>query len=219
MSTVEVAAARLGVSASDASLPALLTAASSALARFTGYPLHRQTGVEESAVGQGGVYLFLRAGAVQSVQAITVSGTTLAATCYALDGKSGQAMGRLVARAGYRWPFTGQATGGVSSTPYRAHDTGELVVTFTSGWVTPGQVELAAAESPPRKLTSDMPAELEQAVLEVVTAWRSAVGRDGRVTAMSTGDASVNWDTAQAALPSIAQVLVGPYCKPTRRTL
>jgi hypothetical protein len=220
MTTAARAAARLSVSASEAELPVLITAASSALARYLGYPAHRRVGAVETVPGLGGVHLFLRAGAVQAIASITVNGTTLESTRYALDGEQGARMGRLVARQGYRWPFTGEASGGVSSTPYYSYDTGEIECTFTAGWVTPGQVALAAAESPPRTLTSDMPAELEQAVLEVVTAWHSGKGRDTRVASMSTGDASVSWGGGELPpLPAMARLLAEPYRKPVRRAL
>ncbi|HYI01558.1 hypothetical protein, partial [Hyalangium sp.] len=165
MTTAATAAARLGVASSEASLPGIITAASSALAEFLGYPLYRREDVEETVVGRGGRYLWLESGAIQSLASIAVGGSAVDSGLYALDGRDGARKGRIVARSTYSWPFTGEWTPGISSTPFRAHDTGEILVTFTSGWVTPGQVALTTYP------TSDMPPELEQAVLEVVTAW------------------------------------------------
>ncbi|MFL5344364.1 MAG: hypothetical protein ACJ8AT_06210 [Hyalangium sp.] len=212
MTTVATAAARLSLTSSDASLPGLITAASSALAQYVGYPLERRGGAEETVVGQGGRYLWLQSGAIQSLSSIVIGGRMVEASAYALDGRDGARKGRIVARGTHCWPFTGEWTSGISSTPYRPYDTGEIIVTFTAGWVTPGQVALGTYS------TSDMPPELEQAALEVVTAWRAGMGKDGRVTGMSTGDASMTWDTVQlqAALPALAQALAAPYRKPRR---
>jgi hypothetical protein len=208
MTLAATAAARLGVSSSDASLPGLITAASSALAEYLGYPVYRRAGVQETVVGQGGRYLWLESGAIQSITSITVGGSAVVSSLYALDGRAGARAGRIVARGSHSWPFTGEYTGGISSTPLRAYDTGEIVVTFTAGWVTPGQVALGTYS------TSDMPPELEQAALEVVTAWYAGKGRDGRVTSISTGDASMSWATGEGGtppLPLAARVLATPY--------
>lgn len=213
MTTAATAAARLGVSSSEASLPGLIAAASSALAEYLRYPVERREGVEETVLGRGGRYLWLESGALQSITSITVGGSAVEPSLYGLDGKEGARKGRIVARGSYAWPFTGTWTGGISATPFQAHDTGELVVTFTSGWKTPGQVALGTYPS------SDMPAELEQAVLEVVTAWYLRKGQDTGLTSMSTGDASVGWggDSLQggrAPLPLPARALASPYRRP-----
>lgn len=210
MTTAAVAGGRLGVSSSDATLAALITAASSALATFLGYPVHRREGVQETAVGRGSRYLWLESGAIQAITSITVGGSAVDSSLYALDGEDGKRKGRIVARSTYSWPFTGTWTPGISSTPLNAHDTGEIVVTFTSGWKTPGQVALGTYPS------SDMPEELEQAVLEVVTAWWARKGQDAGITSISTGDASVGWvgDSLQGGripLPLSARALAAPY--------
>jgi len=199
------------MSSADASLPGLITAASSALAEFLGYPMHRREGVEETVVGQGGRYLWLESGAIQSIASITVGGSAVDASLYALDGRDGARKGRIIARGWHNWPFTGEWTAGISPTPLRAYDTGEIIITFTSGWVTPGQVALGTYPS------SDMPPELEQAALEVVTAWRSGQGRDNRVTSMASGDASVSWASGEGGsppLPLAARALAAPYQRP-----
>jgi hypothetical protein len=212
MTTAAVAGGRVGVSSSDATLQALITAASSALAQYLGYTAQRREGVQETAPARGGRYLWLESGAIQSVTSISVGGTTVDASLYALDGEDGKRKGRLVARGTYSWPFTGTWTGGISSSPYSAHDTGTVLVTFTSGWKTPGQVALTTYVS------SDMPEELEQACLEVVTAWWARNGQDAGITSISTGDASVGWggDSLQGGrmpLPLSARLLAAPYRK------
>lgn len=212
MTTAAVAGGRLNVSSSDATLQALITAASSALAEYLGYVVYRREGAQETAPARGGRYLWLESGAIQSITSIAVGGTAVDASLYALDGEDGKRKGRLAARGTYAWPFTGTWTGGISSTPMQSHDTGELLVTFTSGWKTPGQVALGTYES------SDMPEELEQAAIEVVTAWWARKGQDAGITSISTGDASVGWggDSLQGGripLPLSARALAAPFRK------
>ena len=67
------AADELGV-ASSSSLESLITRASVAVASYLGYPLQRREALTESVASQGGPYLFLRAGAIQSVASRTSYG-------------------------------------------------------------------------------------------------------------------------------------------------
>jgi hypothetical protein len=206
LTTAATAAARLGVSAADSALPGLVTAASVALADWVGYPLHRRTGVEETC--QGGAWrLFLRAGAVQSVISISCYGSERAADSYRLeDGVKG-----IILALGEPWPFTGRTGGGVAQAPTFREDTGDIAATITCGWVTPGQVALNGA------LMRDLPHPVEQAALEVVTAWYSGKGRDSRIASMSTGAASVSWAGGEAApLPMAAKALLKRYRKHVR---
>ncbi|AEI65564.1 hypothetical protein [Corallococcus macrosporus] len=147
-------AARAGVETGRLAL--FITAASEAVASFVGYPLHRRMGVVESVAGTGGPYLWLAGGAVRQVVRVEVRGEELDATSYAVDSAL---MGRLVARSS-RWPFTGSWTTGVSPTPLEARDTGEVVVTYDAGWVTPGQAALDSS------LQVDLPAAIQLAAVE-----------------------------------------------------
>lgn len=186
-------------------LPLLLTAASEFLAAWVGYPLHRRLGVVESVVGSGGPYLWLRAGAVRQVHQVEVRGVVRPPSTYALESAL---LGRLVAR-GEPWPFTGRYSGGVSSTPLYAEDTGEVLVTLDAGWVTPGQAALDSS------LVVDLPASLQLAAVEVVTAAASRDGQSGDVVSESIGNASVSYAAGEGggrmALPLSARQLAAPY--------
>ncbi|HZI04314.1 MAG TPA: hypothetical protein VEZ71_09845 [Archangium sp.] len=217
--TLAGAAARLKVSASAPELPGLIAAASRALANFLGYPAHLRESVEESVPSEGGRYLWLRSGALRRVVRAAVAGAELAANTYAVDDAT---QGRLVRRAG-TWPHTGTWSPGIQSTPLVSHDTGEVVVTFDSGWRTPGQVELARVADPSSSLASDLPPELEEAVLLTLTAWHQRLGVDPDVTSMAMGGASLGWGAdamrgGKAALPLIAKLLARPHVKAHRRS-
>ncbi|ATB41139.1 hypothetical protein CYFUS_006601 [Cystobacter fuscus] len=211
--TMARAAARLRVSSTDAELPALLTAASQALADWLGYEAHLREGVEETVPSEGGRTLFLRAGAVRRVLRVEVDGTEVPAGEYFLESPR---LGRVVRRRG-RWPFTGEWTEGVAPQPHTAHDTGTLRVTFDAGWCTPGQVALALAADPASTLVADLPTPLEEAALVTLTALRSGAGRDPNVTSRSIGGGSITWAADRSAVPTLAQQLAQPYYKARRR--
>jgi hypothetical protein len=211
LTTAAAAAARLGVSSGDAALPGLITAASEALADWLGFPLHRRTGLQETCAG-GGQRLFLRAGAVQSITSITCYGTTREASTYRLedDGLKG-----VVLALRTPWPFTGKTGGGVSQAATFREDTGDITVSFTAGWVTPGQVALNGA------LTRDLPAVFEQACITAVTAWYSEKGLNPNITSQTVGNASIGFGGdsirgGRAALPLNALQLVRRYRKHVR---
>jgi hypothetical protein len=216
--TLARAAARLKVPPTDAQLPALITAASRALANWLGYEAHLREEVEETVPSEGGRRLFLRAGAVRRLLRITVYGQEVPATDYTLESAR---LGRILRRSG-RWPFTGEWTEGVAPMPHTAHDTGDIVVTYDAGWRTPGQVALALEEDPASALTSDLPAELEEALLVTVTGWYRRLGMDLDVTTKSLGDASVSWGGdslrgGKPSLPLMAEQLAAPHRKSIRR--
>lgn len=186
-------------------LALFITAASEAVASYVGYPLHRRLGVVESVAGTGGPHLWLKGGAVRQVVRVEVRGVEVDAASYALDSAL---MGRLVARSS-RWPFTGSWTTGVSSTPLEARDTGEVVVTYDAGWVTPGQAALDSS------LVVDLPAAIQLAAMEAVTAALSRDGKPGDVASENIGGTSMSYFAGEgggrAALPSTARQMLTPY--------
>ncbi|WAM28514.1 hypothetical protein [Myxococcus sp. NMCA1] len=196
-------AARVGVETERLAL--FITAASEAVASYVGYPLHRRLGMVESVAGTGGPYLWLAGGAVRQVVRVDVRGVEVDAASYAVESAL---MGRLVARSS-RWPFTGSWTTGVSSTPLEARDTGEVVVTYDAGWVTPGQAALDSS------LQVDLPAAIQLAAVESVTAALSRDGKPGDVASENIGGTSMSYFAGEgggrAALPSTARQMLTPY--------
>ncbi|QDE90135.1 hypothetical protein BHS06_14855 [Myxococcus xanthus] len=196
-------AARAGVE--TARLDLFIAAASEAVASYVGYPLHRRLGVVESVAGTGGPHLWLKSGAVRQVVRVEVRGVEVDAASYALDSAL---LGRLVARSS-SWPFTGSWTTGVSPTPLVARDTGEVVVTYDAGWVTPGQRALDDT------LQVDLPAAIQLAAIECVTAALSRDGKPGDVASENIGGTSMSYFAGEgggrAALPSTARQMLTPY--------
>jgi len=212
LTTLDAAAAVLKVPANTPGLGDIITAASELLADWVGYPVHRRTGVVETCAG-GASRLFLRSGSVRSVASITVFGAEREPSTWVVEDA---VKGIILARR-EPWPFTGRTGGGVSEAPMYREDTGDIVVTFDAGWVTPGQVELAKAENPASTLKSDLPAAFRQAALTTLTALFLDSGQHPNVTSMSLGGASIGFaDSTQGGRPAVplaARTMVARYRK------
>lgn len=204
LTTAATAAAVLGgnVSASDAQLARLVTAASAMVARAVGYPLHQRDETERPL--GGGVYLWLDAGAVQSVSEVREDGAAIDASEYVLeDARNGRML-----RVGCAWPVRTVSTAGVY--PVRLMAVPGLVeVDVTAGYVTPGQNAMDAVAFP----AVTLPPELEQAALEVLTGMWRAKGRDPNVTSIALGGASYGFGGAPSAIPPLAQQMISAHRK------
>ncbi|MBZ4371479.1 hypothetical protein [Corallococcus sp. AS-1-6] len=193
--------------ADPARLPLLITAASLALAGYVGYPLHRRAGVVESVASPGGRYFWLRSGGVREVTRVQVCGVEVPTSGYALESAL---MGRVLSR-GEAWPFTGRYSRGVSPTPQVVEDTGELLVTYDAGWVTPGQKDLDAA------LVVDLPGDLQLAAQMVVGALVHGDGAEEAVSESIGGTSltrATDEDGQLPAVPARARRLVARYRRP-----
>jgi hypothetical protein len=206
LTTKEALASELGLASNDARLPALVTRASQLVRSVVRYDVHRQAGRTEKPPGTGGALLFLAAGRVTAITSITINGVALATSEYLLESEFGR-----VRRLRATWPWTGTSTVGVCPEPLHLASDGSIIVTFDSGWVTPGQNALDAATYP----TVDLPADLELAALQTATALHARRGKDLDVQSYSLGDASVTYRGApQGLVPTQAAAILAPYTKP-----
>lgn len=204
LTTPATAAAEVGAAANDAVVQRLISVASRMVANHLGYAVQRRTGVIETVAGHGTPLLFLRAGQIVSIQSVEIDGAAVAATGYAIDS----ALFGRIRRIDACWPFTGMTSGGVADGPMRALDTGEIKVTLTAGWVTPGQNALLPATYP----AVDLPEDIQQAAIEIFTAlWRRR-GQDQGVASRSLGGGSISYrsDSTGPLAPS-ARALLAPY--------
>lgn len=176
LTTLDVAAGALGVSAADPKLPRLIGAASEAIRRYIGRPqLHYSASIVEKLPGYAGqVRLYLGAVPLISVASVVLpDGTSLVPTDdYVVEDLATAALYRRVG-----WPFTGVDEGGVLYAEEKA-----IVVTYAGGWVTPAQGG-----------TRTLPYDLEHAcILAVVSAYRSEP-RDSSIASEALGDYSVSY--------------------------
>lgn len=202
LTTPADAAAEVGASAGDARLQRAITAVSLVISNFVGAPLQRQTGVVKSVAGNGGDALTLPAVNLVSIESIAIDGAALDPSEYAIEA----VRFAWVRRVGGFWPFTGDYLGSIAPEGARARNTGRIVVTYTAGWVTPGQNALDSAK------TVDLPADIQQAALEAVTAlWRRR-GLDQGVASRSLGGGSVSYRAdSPGLLPASTKALLRPY--------
>ncbi|QSQ10762.1 hypothetical protein [Myxococcus landrumensis] len=202
----ETVAADLGVPV-DPHVERCVSAASGAIAAVCGRAFERAT-VTEYPPGYGRPYLLLSRPPLVEVSHVTEWGELLDATAYTIAGDLA-ADGLLYRLAGV-WPETAHMRGLITLTvDGRQGYPGALAVTYTGGWVTPGQVALDAATGP-----VTLPAELEEAaILEACALYRGR-GRDADVSGESLGDWSVSYrerTPGQRLASPRAELLVMPH--------
>lgn len=204
LTTVATAAGEVGASAGDAVVQRLVSVASRMVANHLGYAVHRRAGLVETVPGHGVPLLFLRAGQLVSVQSIELDGAVIASSGYVIES----ALFGRIRRVGASWPFTGRSSGGVSDAPLRAADNGKVKVSFTAGWVTPGQNALLPVTYP----NVDLPEDIQQAAIETFTAlWRRR-GQDQGIASRALGGGSIAYrsDAAGPMAPG-TKALLAPY--------
>lgn len=206
LTTAGTVAGDLGVAANDAALVRLVTAASKAVARILGRgQLEYGAGIIESVKGSGRPYLSLARRPVLSIASIALGGAPYDASDYVLsDADAG-----LVLRIGGIWPATGLLRGGIvqEELALATADGQGLVVTYTGGWITPGQAATGGWSGPARSL----PEDIEEATIQIVSNLYRARGADANVLAESLGDASYTYAAERKAIPESALALLEPY--------
>lgn len=199
-------AADLGVPA-DSHVERCVTSASSAIARLCGRAFERAT-VTEYPDSFGRPYVLLSRPPLVEVLSVAEGGELLDAASYTLAGDL--AAGGLLYRLAGLWPVTARVGGLVTLTvEMRQGRPDALAVTYTGGYVTPGQVALDASQGP-----VTLPAEVEEAaILEACALYRGR-GRDADVSSESLGDWSVSYrerSAGQRLASPRAELLVAPH--------
>ena len=186
LTTVAAAADELGLTASDARVMRLVTAASEAIRRYLGRAqLHYQAGRVELVRGYGRQRLLLEVTPVLSVASVVLGGSALEVSEYKIED----------AEAGFLWrdsgwPYTGSVRPGLLQVdPAVGTEKAEITVTYTGGWVTPAQAAGTGWAGPPRSL----PYDIEHVALETITALYRRGGADRDVVSESLGDYSASY--------------------------
>lgn len=199
----------LGV-ADDAQVQRAVTAASRAIARYCGRPFERAT-VTEYPAGYGRPLLLLDRAPIISIASVTEGGAAVDAAGFESLGAMADA--GLALRRGGVWMDTGAYTGRITYAP--ADNVGRsdgIVVTYTAGYVTPGQKALNAA------LTVTLPEDVQEAAIISAADFYRRQRQDANVASESLGDWSVSYagtNTANGrgvdALPTVAVLLLAPF--------
>lgn len=193
----------LGV-ADDAQVQRAVTAASRAVARYCGRPFERAT-VTEYPAGYGRPLLLLDRAPIISIASVTEGGTAVDAAGF--ESLGAMADSGLVLRRGGVWMDTGAYMGRITYGP--ADNVGRsdgIAVTYTAGYVTPGQKALNAA------LVVTLPEDVQEAAVLVAAGMLRRRAIDPNVASEGLGDWSVSY---RAALPSLVlpevESVLAPY--------
>lgn len=191
----------------NAAVERCVSSASRAIARLCGRAFERAT-VTEYPASYGRPFLLLERPPLVAILSVTEAGELLDPACYTIVGDL--ADGGLVYRLESAWPDTARVGGLVTTTvDLRQGNPEALAVTYTGGYVTPGQVALDASVGP-----VTLPPDVEEAaILEACALYRGR-GRDADVSAESLGDWSVSYReraAGQRLTSARAELLLAPY--------
>ncbi|RJS14618.1 hypothetical protein DRW03_34645 [Corallococcus sp. H22C18031201] len=191
----------------DAHVERCVSAASGAVAALCGRAFERET-VTEFPASYGRPVVLLSRPPLVAVVSIREGGALLDARAYTIAGEL--AAGGMLYRLDGVWPDTAQVGGLVTLTvDSRQGRPDALVVTYSGGYVTPGQVALDVSAGP-----VTLPPEIEEAaILEACALYRGR-GRDSDVSSESLGDWSVSYrekGAGQRLASPRAELLVAPY--------
>lgn len=191
----------------DPSVERCVSAASRAIARLCGRAFERAT-VTEHPASYGRPFLLLERPPLVAIVSVVERGELLDPSRYTIAGDL--ADGGLVYRLEDSWPDTARVGGLVTTTvDLRQGSPDALAVTYTGGFVTPGQVAVDPSTGP-----ATLPADIEEAaILEACALYRGR-GRDADVSAESLGDWSVSYReraAGQRLASARAELLLAPY--------
>lgn len=177
-------ATEIGVTAGDARLPRLVSAASDAIARYLSRRLHYGAAITEKVPAFGRPRLLLDVTPIVSVASVTLSDGTVVTDFTRENDEAGFLYRRAC------WASTGLSRGGLPPQNDLAPGTEEpsITVVYAGGWVTPAQA--AAPTSPP---TRTLPYDLEEAAIQTVSGLYRGNGRDPSVASEGLGDYSVSY--------------------------
>jgi uncharacterized phiE125 gp8 family phage protein len=186
----------LGHELTDDLIGNLIDQACAAIERHCGRGFARET-VRETVPGYGGTVLTLSLTPVLSVTGVTLdagSGPVAIDVSSYFIGDAGA--GFLIRRSGWAWTPSWQF--GVGDSGQVGSETGDYAVTYTGGYLLPGDAE------------RDLPHDVERACLDVVKVWYGARARDAGIASESAGAYQASYrDTAP--LPPLALALLAPW--------
>lgn len=189
----------------SADVAAVVTAASrmcwAAMGRTGDVLPYRQASITESVYGFGRPLLLLSCTPVVSVASVTYNGVAYDSTAYEVaDAAAG-----MLRRIGCMWPDTRPYAGyhgGLAPLPELADNpnSGGLVVTYSAGWVTPGQYALTPSAYPGGVT---VPEDVQEAALLAALHLKRRRGTDVMLASESLGP----WSASYRDFRDFGQVL------------
>jgi hypothetical protein len=184
----------------DTRLERYITAASALVDSFLDRTLARADGIVEKVAGFGDNFLTVERRPLLAITSISFDGSTIDATNYEIHG-DGEA-GLIYGRGGFVW--TASRLQEIVQTVVTSSERKLFEITYNGGYVTPEQVSQAAFTP------QTLPADIEDAVIQMVTTrWRQQ-GRDQSVKSEKIKSWSATYADSRALPPSI-QAVLAPY--------
>lgn len=181
--------------ASPETIEFLVNAASDAIRRYCNRDFVQQI-IIEHVPGYGTPRLMLKLTPIREIQEIRVSDTVAPPESYAIE----DADAGFVRVQGGVWPWTAVVGSGPLAMRASASEYAGITVVYTGGFVTPAQ-----AEANP-ELERNLPYELEQACLQLISAWHHERQRDPGVVSEKLGSLGLTY-----GIPAWMHPLLAPW--------
>ncbi len=202
LTTLALVKDELGITAStyDTVLERMILAASQAIGRFCNRDFRKEAATERLP-GSGTLRLVLARTPVTAIASIVDDGTTVGSGTYSIENAAaGIVVGDAV------WRSQDLAVGiGIGQEPVPGTGKRALVVTYTGGYVLPGD----------STGTRDLPYDLEEACIVTVVALYRRRGQDRTVVQEQLGDAAQTYASSDAmtasVIPAEAQAILRRY--------
>ncbi len=188
-----------------------INAASQAIATYCHRKFERATVVAERYPAAGGPRLALKRIPIVSLTSIVIDEATIDSTEYTIEDYDA---GLVYMRS--RLPWQGMRRSGIAQDIQPGTEEPDVIATYDGGFVTGPQ---AAAGGAYAGQPITLPADLEQACLELVATYAGSQGAAGAIVSESIGDASVAYrlegvTETEAGIPKHVRGKLNKYKRP-----
>lgn len=204
LTTVATMEDELGITAGSATarLERLIAVASDIIERYCARKFGKATAIVENVKGQGGNLLILSRSPIIQVSSIKLDGELVDPATYELKTEH-KAAGMVWRDAGWAW--TASSFNAMTPVDAAGMEKRSYEVTYDAGYVLPKE-----------NSGRDLPYDLEQACIELVTSLYRGRGRDKNIASEAVGSASRSYVAVDGvALPPLVVTLLAGH----RRTL
>lgn len=207
LTTLAEAKTEMGVSGvtDDDYISRVINASSDVVRRFCDRVFYFEADIEEYVPGYGDTNMLLSRTPIDSITSISYEGTALDSDSYSIKSPAG---GSVYRQCGFVW--TAQRTNNILFDSLPGTEKHSYLATYDGGYKTPQQVIDDGTIS-----TRDLPYDLEDACLQLVTSRYRAKGRDPRVSAerLMSWQATYGMATTDRShtIPLAVQEMLAPY--------
>ncbi len=187
----------------DALLTRYINSASTTIETFCNRKFYYEVDIEEYIKGYGDPRLKVNRPPLTAIDSITYDGSTVDSSSYEIEGSGDTGF---IRHETSTWLWTLNTSTYIVPSPIVGTERPNYLVTYTGGYITPQQ------DNDDGALTRNLPYDLEDACIQLVSYRYRAKGRDPTIKSEKLLSASITYqDVGTTALPDSVQDLLTPY--------